>query len=688
MGFTRLLTLRGFAVRTLLVAIGFLLAISSLYADFENASRLTGGLRGASGVAVAHDIAGNVYVVSIVDGHLRIDLFGPCLQTEPFFPGGTDRRGEPQVVTGSRGEAVVCFTERRSAAADAPRDIYLTHNAGGPFTDPVRLSDSPHDDYAPHLTLDLRGNAHVVWSRQPADPEAPPLVLYYNPLSERIETVAPGRLPSLCLDSRGTVHLVYQRDDRLYCNSNTGGIFDRELEIEGTPATMEPGAAIAGTRDGRLVISYTDSGSLYLLEGSQEADFGTATEIDSGGITRADLEAGRSAGLSLVYSRDGDIYKMSGSGSSDLELEHVVPFVPDRESGPRHAVDSCDITHVVFLRDGEVYYTNDAQDPVPDFSADRTHGEIPLVVQFEDLSEGKVQGWHWDFGDGGTSLSRDPQYTYDEPGSYTVTLSVFLTNRTSVELKREFVVAEEPSNTLTIPDQRLEFGQGEVWFPVYASHRDPVMAYQLHGVFDPEVLEMQGCSLLGTPSVRLRPEVWECNIFESSFEIGCLYDFTPPIDGRALPPGDDHILTNLIFTVASEGSEETITRIDLINDREQSPILNIFTVNNRSKIPVMTGSTVTVYPEDHPEQLFIRGDINFTGNVDITDAIYLLSFLFLGFEDPECLDTADTLDEGRINISSPIYLLNFLFTGGPAPRVPYPSPGLDPTPDDAFHCED
>ena len=84
MGFTRLLTMRGFTLRALSVAIGFLLAISSLYADFENASRLTEGLREASGVEVAHDIAGNVYVVSIVDGHLRIDLFGPCLQTEPF----------------------------------------------------------------------------------------------------------------------------------------------------------------------------------------------------------------------------------------------------------------------------------------------------------------------------------------------------------------------------------------------------------------------------------------------------------------------------------------------------------------------------------------------------------------------------------------------------------------------------
>ncbi|MEE3181694.1 MAG: hypothetical protein VX288_07275, partial [Planctomycetota bacterium] len=329
--------MRGFALRALLVAMGFLLAISSLYADFENASRLTEGHRGASDVEVAHDTAGNVYVVSIVDDRLRIDLFGPGLQTEPFFPAGTDRRGEPQVVTGSRGEAVVCFTERRSAEETAPRDIYLTHNAGGPFRDPVRLSDSPHDDYAPHLALDLRGNAHVVWSRQPADPEEPPQVLYYNPLSERIETVAPGRLPSLCLDSGGTVHLVYQRADRLYCNSNPSGAFDRELEIESAPATMEPGAAIAGTRDGRLVICYADSGSLYLLEGSQEADFGVATEIDSGGITRADLEAGRSGGLSLVYSRGGDIYKMSGAGSLDLELEHVAPFVPDLEMGPRHA---------------------------------------------------------------------------------------------------------------------------------------------------------------------------------------------------------------------------------------------------------------------------------------------------------------------------------------------------------------
>jgi hypothetical protein len=94
---------------------------------------------------------------------------------------------------------------------------------------------------------------------------------------------------------------------------------------------------------------------------------------------------------------------------------------------------------------------------------------------------------------------------------------------------------------------------------------------------------------------------------------------------RVLPPGNNQILTNLQFTVAQEGDEEVITRIDLVNDRELSPILNIFTVNSQSRLPVLDGASVTVYPEGHHERLSVRGYVNFTGNVDITDAIYLLA---------------------------------------------------------------
>ena len=678
------ITIPGLAVRGLAASLALLFAVCYVHADFNEADRLTVGEGEATSSALAYDVAGNVYIVSEVAGRLQVDLFGPCLRAEAAIPGGSGRRGEPHVVTGSRGEAVVCFSERREAALDSPRDIYLTHNAGGSFREPVRLSSSSEDSYAPMLVLDQVGTPHVIWS---SSSEGAPVVLYYNSRDERVEVVAAGRQPSLCIDSTGTVHLLYQRGDRLYCNNNSGGVFAHEFEISGTPSTIEPGASIAGTRDGRLVVSYVDSGSLFLIEGTSEEDFASATEIDSGGISRADLEARRVGGLSLVYVKNGDVYRVNGNRSADLVVERVGFGTPEQELEPHHTTDACEITHVVFLRGGEVFYTNDAPDPGADLTADRTHGEMPLTVQFEDASAVKVQGWHWDFGDGATSLSQNPVHTYTEAGRYTVTLTVYVANRATSVTREEYVVVEPPSNTLSIPDQRLKFGQGEAWFPVYATHREPIMAYQLHGIFDPDVLLMQDCSLLGTPSVRLHPEVWECNIFEQSFEIGCLYDFIPPIDGRVLPPGENHILTNLLFTVAEEGDEEVITRIELVNDRELSPILNIFTVNSQSRLPPLEGASVTVYPADHHERLFIRGDVNFTGNVDITDAIYLLGFLFLGYDDPECLDPADLLDEGRVNISSPIYLLNFLFTGGPAPRVPYPSPGLDPNLDDEFNCE-
>ncbi len=683
-GITGNVSIPGLVVRGLTAALALLFAVCYVHADFNEVDRRTAGSGGAVSSAIAYDVAGNVYIVSEVSGRLQVDLFGPCLRAEASIPGGSGQRGEPRVVTGSRGEAVICFSERRADTSDSPRDIYLTHNAGGVFVEPVRLSEGSEDNHSPELVLDHVGTPHVAWT---AWREGSPVVLYYNSQDEEIQTVAPGLRPSICIDSNRTVHLLYQRGERLYCNNNAGGVFAHEFEISGTPATIEPGASIAGTRDGRLVVSYAASGSLFVIEGSSEEDFSSAVEVDSGGIRRANLEAGRAGGLSLVYIKDGDIYRVNGNGLTDLVYERVGSGTPELELRPHHTTDTCDITHVVFLRDGEVFYTNDAQDPGADFTADRTHGEMPLTIQFEDTSAGKAQGWHWDFGDGGTSLSENPVYTYRAPGRYTVSLTVYVANRATPVTREEYVVVEPPSNTLSIPDQRLKFGQGEAWFPVYATHREPIMAYQLHGVFDPDVLLMQDCSLLGTPSVRLRPEVWECNIFEQSFEIGCLYDFTPPIDGRVLPPGNNQILTNLQFTVAGEGDEEVITRIDLVNDRELSPILNIFTVNNQSRLPVLDGASVTVYPADHHERLFVRGDVNFTGNVDITDAIYLLGFLFMGYDDPECLDPADTLDDGRVNISSSIYLLNFLFTGGPAPRVPYPSPGLDPTLDDAFSCE-
>ncbi len=84
---------------------------------------------------------------------------------------------------------------------------------------------------------------------------------------------------------------------------------------------------------------------------------------------------------------------------------------------------------------------------------------------------------------------------------------------------------------------------------------------------------------------------------------------------------------------------------------------------------------------------FIRGDVNLDEKADMTDAITILGFLFLGegFE-ISCMDSADLDDTGVVNITDPIYLLSYLFLGTDAPKAPFPAPGFDPTDDDSLPC--
>ena len=73
--------------------------------------------------------------------------------------------------------------------------------------------------------------------------------------------------------------------------------------------------------------------------------------------------------------------------------------------------------------------------------------------------------------------------------------------------------------------------------------------------------------------------------------------------------------------------------------------------------------------------------------VNISDAVVILGYLFLGEDPVECLDAGDANDSGTINVADAAYSLNFLFRGGMIPPPPFPNPGLDPS-DDQLSCDD
>lgn len=82
---------------------------------------------------------------------------------------------------------------------------------------------------------------------------------------------------------------------------------------------------------------------------------------------------------------------------------------------------------------------------------------------------------------------------------------------------------------------------------------------------------------------------------------------------------------------------------------------------------------------------FLRGDPNASADVDIADAVFLLSHLFAQGAEPSCLDAGDTNDSGQIDIADAIAVLSHLFAqAGPLP-APFGECGADPT-DDGLEC--
>jgi len=93
------------------------------------------------------------------------------------------------------------------------------------------------------------------------------------------------------------------------------------------------------------------------------------------------------------------------------------------------------------------------------------------------------------------------------------------------------------------------------------------------------------------------------------------------------------------------------------------------------------GTDMGAIPYSGEPVLFIRGDGNASGAVDVADAVVVLEYLFRGKAGPTCLDRLDANDDGGVDIVDPVAVLLWLFAQGSPPRPPFPSAGSDPTSD-------
>ena len=92
---------------------------------------------------------------------------------------------------------------------------------------------------------------------------------------------------------------------------------------------------------------------------------------------------------------------------------------------------------------------------------------------------------------------------------------------------------------------------------------------------------------------------------------------------------------------------------------------------------LVTGTTIGIGSDQDIATIKIRrsnfcGDANGSGAVSISDAVYLIKYIFGGGPAPSPILAGDVNCSGAVSISDAVYLINYIFAGGPAPCASCP----------------
>ena len=90
----------------------------------------------------------------------------------------------------------------------------------------------------------------------------------------------------------------------------------------------------------------------------------------------------------------------------------------------------------------------------------------------------------------------------------------------------------------------------------------------------------------------------------------------------------------------------TTSDLTILSKVGKPPIGTILTVDGISVFPFFVHGGVTI---SSPDAQFLRGDANSNGGINISDPIFVLSYLFSMGNPPPCFDAADTNDNGAVN---------------------------------------
>ena len=222
-------------------------------------------------------------------------------------------------------------------------------------------------------------------------------------------------------------------------------------------------------------------------------------------------------------------------------------------------------------------------------------GEAPFTVNFTDNSQGEINFWFWNFGDGGISVLQNPSHTFMTPGNYSVTLvTTGPAGDDSVTCPACITVTEAPAYRLKGIDSAVAVGE-TTEVSILLDHNQmgsEVQAWSYGLCHDSLALD---CTIaadglgLGNLNNGNAPDFAITNIHTDGYTAGVVISF---LAAATLPPTQNLEINRITYSGLQEGS----TSLEFCNTLGTPPISSVLVVDGVSVAPTMVPIQIDVTP--------------------------------------------------------------------------------------------
>ena len=295
------------------------------------------------------------------------------------------------------------------------------------------------------------------------------------------------------------------------------------------------------------------------------------------------------------------------------------------------------------------------------FTATPTVGFEPLNVAFGGSSRQTITEWTWDFGTGDSAFIQSPNYVYNDPGVYGVSIQgITDTDDTLSFMRSDYIVVLADS---LIGDTTNIVMPQTVVLEVSARNYAPVDYFKIPVEYSGDIgLKYDSMSTTGC-----RTDYFTDIVFihsDNNNKRRTLRLRTALVNGSLpeLAPGVGPIV-RFYFTVQGTptvGQSTSITFDGYVN-------------GPTTYQPYFYGSLLDYQPRlvdglvAFTSCCILRGDADHSGGVDISDLTYVVDYFFASGPNFPCPEEGNVDGFGTTDITDLTYLVDYMFNSGPPP---------------------